>query len=100
MYLEVADRIRAALDAGEYPAGTLLPARDQLGALHGCSPMTLASALKVLEQEGRVQRTRGRAPMVRPQPTADARWARVHAALEELQAALRDLRNTPPGSTV
>ena len=56
--------LRAALDAGEWRPGDLLPPERQLAARYGCSLITVRRALSELAREGRLERTRGRGTTV------------------------------------
>lgn len=55
LYRQVADQIRALIDAGELPSGERLPAERELAERFGVSRPTVREALIVLEVEGRVQ---------------------------------------------
>jgi GntR family transcriptional regulator len=56
--------LRAALDAGEWRPGDLLPPERQLAARYGCSLITVRRALSELSREARVERRRGRGTTV------------------------------------
>lgn len=92
LYHRVADDLRAALDAGTYPEGSLLPGRHELCREHKCSLSTLNHALEVLVAEGRLDRARGRGAMVLGRPVASERWDRAMALVAELRAELDELR--------
>jgi len=51
--------LRAALDAGEWRPGDLLPPERQLAERYGCSLITVRRALSELTREGRLERRRG-----------------------------------------
>jgi GntR family transcriptional regulator len=51
--------LRAALDAGEWRPGDLLPPERQLAERYGCSLITVRRALSELAREGRLERQRG-----------------------------------------
>jgi len=51
--------LRAALDAGEWRPGDLLPPERQLAERYGCSLITVRRALSELTREGRLDRRRG-----------------------------------------
>ena len=60
--------LRSAIDAGEWPAGELLPPERELAKRYGCSLITVRRALGELAREQRVERTRGRGTTVLSQP--------------------------------
>jgi len=57
-YLPVYDELRTRLVAGVFPVGTLLPVEEELCAELGVSRYTLREALRILEQQGFIQRRR------------------------------------------
>jgi GntR family transcriptional regulator len=63
-YLEIADRLAAAIRAGQSEPGSLLPGEVELATLHRVSRTTIRQALTVLELEGHVRRERGRRTIV------------------------------------
>lgn len=56
---EVANRLRASILRGEYPAGTSLPGERDLAGQQGVSRLTLRSAIGRLETEGLVRAVHG-----------------------------------------
>jgi GntR family transcriptional regulator len=60
--------LRAAIEAGEWAAGKLLPPERELAKRYGCSLITVRRALGELAREQRVERTRGRGTTVLSQP--------------------------------
>ncbi|MCX5494622.1 GntR family transcriptional regulator [Kaistia dalseonensis] len=57
--------IRARIEAGEWPAGTRIPAEDRLCELLGVSRITVRHALRNLESLGLLRREHGRGTFVR-----------------------------------
>jgi len=51
-YVEIADELRAAVGAGEYGAGRLLPSEAELSARFDASRVTVRRALELLREEG------------------------------------------------
>jgi GntR family transcriptional regulator len=63
-YIEVAGRLRAAIEAGEYPRGSQLPIEDQLASQLGVHRATVNRALSILRAEGLVYVHRGKGTFV------------------------------------
>jgi GntR family transcriptional regulator len=76
-YQRLADTLRTAINAGEYPPGATLPKLVDLMAEHRVSKTTVAEAIAVLEREGLVQAVRRRGTVVLdrqvPQPRLRSR---------------------------
>ncbi len=58
-YREIADAIRRGIEAGEFPAGALLPSEAGLGATHDASRVTIRKALETLRADGLVDSRQG-----------------------------------------
>jgi DNA-binding GntR family transcriptional regulator len=58
-YVEVADDLRARIDAGEFANGGQMPTENALCERHGVSRFTVREALRRLQAEGLVRRRRG-----------------------------------------
>ena len=67
-YRELADVLRDAISAGEYPPGATLPKQDEIAAEHGVNINTVRKAVAVLEAEGLVDSVRRRGTVVRARP--------------------------------
>ena len=91
IYTQLIDRLRRAVAAGEYPAGSRLPAVRELAAEAGINPNTVQRAFLELEREGLIysQRTSGR--FVTDDPDAIAR-ARNPLASEQVRQYLSAMR--------
>jgi GntR family transcriptional regulator len=74
----------AALDAGEWRPGDLLPPERQLAVRYGCSLITVRRALSELTREGRLERTRGRGTTVL-RPRIERDFAGTLSFAEEMQ---------------
>jgi GntR family transcriptional regulator len=67
-FLQVASAIRAAIQAGKFPAGSQLPAEPELAARYGVSRATVNRALSMLRAEGLIKPARGRGTTVNALP--------------------------------
>ncbi|MGW0227392.1 GntR family transcriptional regulator [Actinopolymorpha singaporensis] len=86
-YVQIADDLRAAIDADELKPGDRLPAGRELAAEYGVAAMTVQHAIRLLRDEGRVQTWQGRGVFVAPvQPDGDEQ-----AAAESREDVLRRL---------
>lgn len=59
MYRQIADALKAAIDAGQYGPGDRLPGENPLAAEHGVAVMTARQALRTLASEGVVESRKG-----------------------------------------
>lgn len=64
----VADALRTAIEAGEYPAGKPLPSGEKLAELYDVHRGTAQKAVRQLAAEGYLTLTRRHAPIVRERP--------------------------------
>ena len=87
-YMQVADAIRAAIEAGEWEPGTLIPPEPELAARYRTTRATVNRALSILRAEGLVRPKQGRGTTVRPLPILrrDGAGRQRRAAREEGQA--------------
>lgn len=67
-YMQVADAIRAAIEAGEWEPGALIPPEPELAARYGVTRATVNRALSILRTEGLVRPKQGRGTTVRELP--------------------------------
>lgn len=58
-YLAIADELRRAVGAGDYPPGRLLPSESELATTHRASRVTVRKALSHLKDEGIVDSRQG-----------------------------------------
>jgi DNA-binding FadR family transcriptional regulator len=84
---QLADALRADIEAGAYEPGSKMPSYRQLRDAHGVALNTAQAAIRLLAAEGLVE--------IRPASGAfvcdpsDGRALSVRAELEDIQAALR-----------
>lgn len=69
-YRQVADRLRQAIQAGEYAPGELLPSQPELARRYGLNQTSINRAIALLRQEGLVRVEQGRGAYVLDLPTA------------------------------
>lgn len=79
--VEVANLIRSAVIAGEYPRGAELPTQTELGERYGVNQGTVSRAVTILTAEGLIQPVRGKRAIVTPIPpiirNASVRYSRA-----------------------
>ena len=81
-YLQLADQLRRAIAAGEYPTGARVPAIRTLAAEHEVAPATAAKAVALLKREGVLTVLPGKGTVVRD----------ASAVVEPVQDQLNALR--------
>jgi DNA-binding FadR family transcriptional regulator len=89
LYRQVADKLRALIDQGEFPPGARLPAERELAEKLGISRPTVREALIALEVEGRVRIRVGSGIYVAeapPKPQAPPQMLQAEGPFEVLQA--------------
>ena len=59
VYLRLRDQIAAAIIAGDYPEGQMLPSVRALAAEQGANPLTVAKAYQQFQADGLIQVQRG-----------------------------------------
>lgn len=74
IYQQLADILRDGIEAGEYPAGSLLPTQVRLAQQHEIGVDTVRDALAVLRREGLIVTTRGQGSRVRPAEEVSVRY--------------------------
>jgi len=85
------DRIRAAIESGQYPCGSRLPAEPEFCRQLGVSRVTLRSALARLAKEGLIVRTPRNGTMVLPEPRKLLFINDSPGSMEEYQPAMHIL---------
>lgn len=94
---QIADDLRARIEAGEFAPGAKLPSIRDLGKEYGVAQMTANGALQELRSEGLVVAS-GRGHFVaevQPDraPTLDARLQAVEAEVRELRSRVASLES-------
>src|ERR1039458_95828 len=74
-YRQIADDLRARMEAGEYPPDSQLPSKSELMAHYGVALATVNAAIGVLRDEGRRETEQGRGTFARephePEPSPE-----------------------------
>lgn len=68
-YQQVADRLRDAIQRGEYGPGDSLPSQPELARRYGLNQTSISRAISVLRHEGLVRVEQGRGAFVQEMPT-------------------------------
>src|SRR4051794_38734699 len=68
LWFQIKERLRRSIAGGTLAAGDRLPTEHELMAMSGVSRTTVRAALQALENEGLVERVRGRGTYVRATP--------------------------------
>lgn len=101
-FRQVADHLRAAILAGELPAGARVPSEADLIDHYGVARMTVRQGLALLRAEGLVEPVQGRGVFVRHGGTAASTWAgggvEQRAAVRAVWPALADLLDAATSS--
>lgn len=90
LYVQVADHLRQAIRAGEFPVGSKVPSRRQLSERFRVSAVTAAQAVSLLKSEGVVVGYQGRGTFVRGEVGPPARD--LAAEVTDLRTAVEELR--------
>jgi DNA-binding transcriptional regulator YhcF (GntR family) len=95
IYRQLVDQVKRLVTGGQLAAGTELPSVRELALEHSVNPMTISRAYALLEQEGVLERQRGKPMRVaarqRSQAPLAKRLEHVEKAVEELVLAARQL---------
>jgi GntR family transcriptional repressor for pyruvate dehydrogenase complex len=88
LYLQIADQVRSLIAAGEFAAGSRLPAERELAKRFGVSRPTLREALIALEVQGYVDVRPGSGIVVTTPTSAAADCSSAEGPLEILRARI------------
>lgn len=83
LHSQIERHLAAAIAAGDWPVGGVLPSEPELARRFGVSRMTLRQALGALADQGLLIRQRGRATRIAPEPIAQA-LGRFYAFANEM----------------
>jgi 2-aminoadipate transaminase len=75
LYVQLADRFVAAIESGEFAAGSRLPSIRELARRYGCAIVTASQAYELLSSRGRVISRVGKGTFVAPPADAAAPFA-------------------------
>jgi GntR family transcriptional regulator len=89
IYLQIADAVRAAVAAGVYRPGEMLPSLRAMAIEIHVNPNTVQRAYDELEREGLVYSQRGRGLFVAERGTASAQTAAGDGVRRALDEAIR-----------
>lgn len=102
VYLRLRDRIAAAIMAGDYPEGQLLPSVRAFAAEQGANPLTVAKAYQQFQLDGLIVVQRGVGMFVRAGAAEQLRqaerdvflhteWPEIRRRMARLDIALAEL---------
>lgn len=91
LYRRLAEELRAAIAAGDYPIGSQLPTEHELCATHNVSRHTAREALRMLRDAGLIARRRGAGTQVIAPEPAPA-FSQTLGGLDDLLQYARDAR--------
>jgi len=95
IYRQLVEQVKRLVTGGQLAAGTELPSVRELALEHSVNPMTISRAYALLEQEGVLERQRGKPMRVaarqRNQAPLAKRLQHVEKSVEELVLAARQL---------
>jgi GntR family transcriptional regulator len=91
LYLVVYGALREALQEGRWGIGTSLPSEASLSGHFGASRITIRHALRLLESDGYIRKSRARRPVVvANSPTIHAAW--IVESMDDIVAMVGDAR--------
>lgn len=67
IYRQIVGQISRLIAAGQCPAGTRLPSVREVASAHAINPMTVSKAYSLLEEQGLLERLRGKGMVVAAQ---------------------------------
>jgi GntR family transcriptional regulator len=102
VYLRLRDRIAAAIIAGDYPEGQMLPSVRAFAAQQGANPLTVAKAYQQFQLDGLIVVQRGVGMFVRAGAAEQLRqaeretfwrdeWPEVRRRMARLEIGLAEL---------
>lgn len=104
VYLRLRDRIAAAIIAGDYAEGQMLPSVRAFAAEQGANPLTVAKAYQQFQVDGLIRVQRGVGMFVREGAAEQLRqserelfmaeeWPEICRRMARLEIRLQDLAN-------
>jgi len=96
IYRQIMAQLRRLIASGQLAPGALLPSVRDVAGGHAINPMTVSRAYGLLENEGVLERQRGKGMVVatthRPRPSSDQRLAALVPSLREVARQTRELK--------
>jgi DNA-binding GntR family transcriptional regulator len=89
-YRKIADALRRKIASGKYPPGSLLPTEHEICAQHEVSRHTARDALRILTDEGLIERRRGAGSIVAA--VAKGGFTQTLSGMEDLLQYARDAK--------
>ncbi len=107
VYLRLRERIAAAIIAGDYAEGSMLPSVRAFAAEQGANPLTVAKAYQQFQADGLIRVQRGVGMFVREGAAARLRqvereaflmdeWPQIRRRMARLDIRLEDLAEDLP----
>jgi GntR family transcriptional regulator len=91
LYLQVAHLMRQKIERQDWPVDTQIPTLNELESEFQVSRITLRESLARLEEEGLIQRTRGRGTFVM-KDLSQQRWFKLATSFDELVRTVSELK--------
>ena len=91
-YQQIADGLRAQIEAGEFPVGAQLPSIETLQSAYGAAKGTIDHALAVLRELGLVETRHGSGSFVLRELPDEPEADKLAGQVAELQKELAELR--------
>ena len=99
IYRQLIEQVRRMVASGQLQPGNEMPSVRELALTHAVNPMTISKAYSLLENEGLLERQRGKAMTIAPEhgskETKTARLHHLQPALDHLVMAARQLQLNP-----
>ncbi|MDO9440856.1 MAG: GntR family transcriptional regulator [Beijerinckiaceae bacterium] len=76
-YSQLGTLFRRKVETGEWPLGEQIPTIDRLAEEYGVAKLTIRQALRLLEQDGLIDRFRAKGTFVKAKPSREL-WCEVH----------------------
>lgn len=99
IYRQLMEQVRRMVSSGQLSPGDPLPSVRELALTHAVNPMTISKAYSLLENEGLLERQRGKAMTVafqhQKKESKSERLQRLQPAVDHLAMAARQLELGP-----
>jgi GntR family transcriptional regulator len=99
IYRQLMEQVRRMVASGQLQPGNEMPSVRELAVTHAVNPMTISKAYSLLENEGLLERQRGKAMTIAAEHgNKESKTARLHhlqPAVDQLVMAARQLQLSP-----